>query len=272
MLLGIPPADAVDWNEMSSLHFLVYYTKNKKFAKETLDNAEYYYERIATEIGYPRHSEFWLWDERCKIYIYPDRKSFLEATNQPSWSHGMAEYNTRTIASFVGSKEFLDSILPHEMGHLIFRDFVGFKGQDIKIWLDEGVAQWSEIKKRGEMKAMTKDMYENDSLLLLSDLIRLDIRKYREMDRVFILATRTKENEDGVLFLDADSFVNTYYLCSVSVIGFLIEKYGSDRFARFCRQLRDGDTVEAALKFAYPDYINSIDELEAKWREYLAEY
>ncbi len=263
---------AQDWQELKSEHFIVYFTQDQdtKFAHEVLDKAEVYYRNIASDLGYPRYSEFWLWDKRVKIYIYPDHASFLAATAQPQWSSGMADYKNKQIVSFLWSKGFLESLLPHEMAHLIFRDFVGFKGE-IPLWLDEGVAQWAEEARREEMKFKVQQLFEKDSLLSLEDMMRLDIRNVTEKDRVYIRSTRTKENDKGVVFLSGDNLITTYYLQSVSVVGFLIEKYGSERFADFCRQLHDGKTIEEALKFAYPVYMRNLKELEDRWREYLSE-
>jgi len=261
---------AQQWQELKSEHFIVYFTQDKKFAQEALDKSEVYYQRIASDLGYPRYSEFWLWDKRVKIYIYPDHASYLAATAQPQWSHGMADYKNKQIISFAWSKDFTESLLPHEMAHLIFRDFVGFKSQ-IPLWLDEGVAQWAEEAKRREMKFMVGQLLKKDSLLSLEDMMKLDIRKVTEKDRVYIRSTHTKDNAQGGLFLSGDSIINTYYLQSVSLVDFLLKKYGSDRFTEFCRQLRDGKTIDEALKFAYPVYIRSIKELEGRWREYLSE-
>ena len=258
------------WQELGSDHFINHFTQDKKFAQEILDKAEVYYQRIALDLGYPRYSEFWTWDNRVGIYIYPDKPSFLKATNQPEWSQGMADYTNRQIASFLGSKEFVDSILPHEIAHLIFRDFVGFKGE-IPLWLDEGVAQWEEEAKREDMKSMIRQLYNEDKLLLLDDLMKLDLKIFKEMDRVYIRTTRSKSGEYVILFLSTDVLVATYYLEAVSLIGFLIERYGSTQFAAFCRELRDGKNLEEALRCTYPNHVRNLKELEDKWREYLAE-
>ena len=262
---------AQEWKELGSDHFIVYFNGDEKFAKEVLSNAEVYYRSIAQDLGYPRYSQFWLWDDRAKIYIYPDHASFLKATGQPKWSAGMADYPTRSIVSYAWSKDFMHSLLPHEMAHLIFRDFVGFKGE-IPLWLDEGVAQWAEKKKRKMMKSMIEKLYMEDKLLLVSDLTSLDIRRFKDMDdRVFIREIRTRQGEPGVLFLDINHLVDTYYLESVAVVGFLIERYGSARFADFCRELRDGKMLEDAFRSAYPVHITSLNELEDNWRKYLEE-
>lgn len=263
------PAHAQEWKELSGEHFIVYFTQDESFAKNVSDKAEVYYKRIASELGYPRYSEFWLWDKRVKIYIHPDKKSFLGATGQPEWSEGMADYINKEIVSYVWSEDFMESLLPHETAHLIFRDFVGFKGE-VPLWLDEGVAQWAEEAKRAEIKSRAQELYQDDALLLLSDMMKLKINALKDIDKLFIRPTITKEGEKGVIFLSTENLITTYYLEAVSLVGFLIEKYGSDRFAGFCRDLRDGKALEDALKSAYPEYIRSIDELETAWRKYLA--
>ncbi|MFC1666922.1 hypothetical protein ACFL0P_03540 [Candidatus Omnitrophota bacterium] len=261
-------ACAQDWQDLNGEHFIVKFIQDERFAKDALDKAEVYYRRIAIDLGYPRYSSFWLWENRTKIYIYPDHSSYLKATGQPEWSHGMAEYTQKFVASYNGSGEFLDSILPHEIAHLIFRDFVGFKGE-IPLWLDEGVAQWSEEKRRPQVNAAVKELYIKDSLLTIKDLTELDLRYFKQKNRIYIRATHTREGARGVLFLDTVSLVNTYYLQAFSVVGFLITKYGSDRFADFCRELRGGKSLNDALKSSYALYVPNLDKLEKRWREYL---
>lgn len=262
------PSHAESWQELSGEHFIVYHRGEDKFAKDVLDKAEVYYERIASDLGYPRYSEFWTWDRRVKIYIHPDHASYIKATGQPQWSKGMADYTNKQIVSFVWSQGFLDSLLPHEVAHLIFRDFVGFKGET-PLWLDEGIAQWEEAAKRDALKFLARQFYEKDSLLSLQDMMTWDIKALTDPKRVYIRPTITKDGEKGILFLSSKSFVDTYYLQAASIVGFLMEKQGSSNFAEFCRQLRDGKSMDEALSFAYPTSTRSVSELEDQWRRYL---
>jgi hypothetical protein len=261
---------AQQWQELKGEHFIIYYLSDEAFARKVRDTAEVYYRQIALDLGYPRYSEFWLWDKRVKIYLYPDHSSFLKATGQPEWSQGMADYAKKEIIGYNLSQIFLDSILPHEMAHLIFRDFVGFKGE-IPLWLDEGVAQWAEKNKRDYIKKLIKKAYEEDRLLSLEDLMRLDIRNIRAKEEVYVRSTTSKNGEPRVLFLSGDSLINLYYLESVSLVGFLIETFGSDSFSHFCRQLRDGKRINEALTSTYPNYIRSLEDLERRWRKYLSQ-
>ncbi len=260
----------VVWKELKSDHFIVSFVDNDSFTKDVLDKAEIYYHSIATELGYPRYSEFWLWNDRVKIIIYPDHDSFLEATGREEWSEGVANYEKKQICSYAWSSGFLESLLPHEMTHLIFRDFVGFKGE-VPLWLDEGVAQWTEETQRIKRRQASKKCYEEDGLLSIEDMMAIDVHKLPNKSRVLIRSTKTKSGDEGVLFLSPEAIVNLFYLQGFSLVDFLIERFGTDDFTFFCRQLRDGKNLEEALRFAYPSHIRSLQELEEKWREYLNE-
>ncbi len=264
-----PESRVTTWFLYNSDHFIINYTgKDDKFAKEVALKAEDYYRDIADDLGYARTSNFWTWDKRVKIFAYPDHAAFLQGTGQPEWSEGMADYTRKEISSYQGSPSFLDSILPHEMGHLIFRDFVGFKGE-VPLWLDEGVAQRCEFAKRGQIKALAKEYRKKNIFLMLDDLMRTDIRMVTSKTRVYIKSVRVKDDQLGILFVSGQSLVNTFYLQAASIVFFLIDKYGSDNFANFCRELRDGKNVEDALRFTYPTQVRTIRDLEDRWREYL---
>jgi len=240
-------ARALDWQEIKSEHFIVYFVGGEKFAKDVSRQSEKYYRKIASELGYQRYSGFWTWDHRVKIYIHPDRSSFLNATDQPKWSQGVANYTTKEISSYVWSEGFLDALLPHEMTHLIFRDYVGFKGE-VPLWLDEGVAQWMEPQKREAVKKVIKQLADQGKLLSLDKMMTLDIRR----------------SNDSAL-------VRVYYIQAVSLVSFLVNKYTAARFTNFCRQLRDGKSIVNSLTFAYPVSVRSIEELQEKWLKYINE-
>ena len=89
-------------------------------------------------------------------------------------------------------------------------------------------------------------------------------------EHIYVHTVITKDGAPGVVFLSSTNLVNTYYLEAVSMVGFLMEKYGGERFAVFCRELRDGASLEDALRSAYST-IHTIKDFEDRWKEYLNE-
>ena len=233
------------WKELKGDHFIVYYQGGDDFAKEVLRKSESYYNQISSDLGYARYSNFWQWENRVKIYVYPSQEAYLEGTGGVKWSHGLADYEKKEIHTYQLKEGFLESLLPHEMTHLIFRDYVGFNGQ-VPVWLDEGVAQWEEPAKRAMVRQVMRFMIESGQALSLKVLTETDIRNVS--DTQVVMAS---------------------YIQAVSVIDFLIEDVGSDDFITFCRQLRDGKSFEEALTFAYPTTMRSLNELEEKWKNYV---
>jgi hypothetical protein len=237
-------AYAEDWNELKSEHFVVYYHDGEDFAQNVSQWAEKYYSNIAADLGYARYDNFWTWDKRAKIYIYRSREDYIAGTGAKDWSYGFANYYRKEIVSYSHSTKFIDTLLPHEMAHLIFRDFVGFKGE-VPIWLDEGVAQWEETDKRAAATGLVRTLITYKDTIPLELLMRINIGQ------------ETNENT-----------ARKFYAQAVTLVGFMIEKYGQSKFIQFCRQLRDGATINTALSFTYPESIKDTVELEKEWMEY----
>jgi len=234
-----------DWKEAKSDHFIVYHFEDHAFAKKVIKESERFYKQIAREIGFRRYSNFWTWDNRCKIYIFPTKKTYLEVTGQPNWSGGGADYENRTIFTYRQSENFLISLLPHELTHLIFRDFVGFTGE-IPLWLDEGLAQFEEKEKLLDLRSQVKEIVLKENHIPLRRLTQLDVRGSNNT-----------------------TLVALFYAQASMVVGYLIDEFGSDKFTHFCQQLRDGKPLDEALQFAYPGKFRTIEELEESWVQYV---
>lgn len=230
------------WNEIKGTHFIVYYQgSDKAAASDVLRRAESYYSRIANSLGYSRRSDFWLWDKRCNVYLYANKESFLQ-TNQPNWSSGYAIPEKRTIVSFLGSVEFLNSVLPHEMTHLIFRDFVGINNGSIPLWLDEGMAMSQEEAKRPLFDQLVAKMVDQRKWIPFRSIVQIQSMSGAEM------------NQAAVFYAQAQSMVR-----------FLLESTDPNSFIQFCRNLRDGNLLEDALRKNYQKRFPTIDEFEQDW-------
>ncbi|MDP3791100.1 MAG: peptidase MA family metallohydrolase [Candidatus Omnitrophota bacterium] len=231
------------WEVKKSNHFAVYYkdSESNDYVNEVLKYAEKYYEDMTEQLGF-RRFEFWTWEKQCKIYIYPTAKEYHDSTGQPEWSGAAAYIKERAIKTFVRREEFLETILPHEMAHLIFREFIGYK-TDIPLWLDEGISSLQEEKNRKSHLLIAKVLVKSHVFIPLPKLTRI-VKEGLVMPGVF-------------------------YAEAASVIEFLLEKYGKEKFVDYCRVLRDNKNWEAALKTVYG--FKDLSEMNDGWLKFLSE-
>ncbi|MCM8796171.1 MAG: peptidase MA family metallohydrolase [Candidatus Omnitrophica bacterium] len=233
-----------NWHIAKSTHFIIHY-KNAKgdFIEDLIERAEDYYYRIAEALGFRRYN-FWLWDNRAKIYIYNDLKEYQMATGQPSWSQGATLPKDKIIYTFVGQKGFFETILVHEMGHIIFREFVGFDNPAVPLWLDEGVASYQEKMRVKLAKEIIHKAYKENKFYSLQKL-----------------------NQVNLLNIFNPEFANLFYAEAVSIVNYLIKEFGVDNFVLFCQALRDKRDLERAISYAYP--FRDIQGLDKAWQRYL---
>src|SRR3989338_3309344 len=92
-------ARAETWQQIKEKHFVVLYNfkEDARAAELVLRRAEEYYNKNASQIGYSRYSNFWTWDERVKIIIFPDQNTFLQTTGQPAWSKGYSSRDSKLL-------------------------------------------------------------------------------------------------------------------------------------------------------------------------------
>lgn len=231
------------WKEYRCQHFLIYYHEAPDdFVKNVEQAAEQEYEEIARNLGFTRY-EGWSWDNRAKIYIYDDQEQYMAARNI-SWSHGMALVQQKVIRTFPSAAGFFDSLLPHELGHIIFREFVGYKSR-IPLWLDEGVAMYQEKAKRWGVNKLVAKTIQDGKFIPLKELSHM------------VLSNAT-----------AQDTVELFYEESASIVYYMISELGEYRFVDFCRELKEGSRFEDAIHRAYARFDN-LDDLNNAWVKYL---
>lgn len=235
-------AFAQEWLEKKSRHVIVYYQEKlaSGYAKEVLSRTETYYKTIINNLGF-RRFDFWTWDNRCKIFLYSSQEKYYNGKQRPHWSGGQVNIRERAISSWVEGEGFLDSVLPHEMGHLIFREFVGYQ-KKLPLWLDEGIACFGEIKSRPERLRIARSLVKSKMYIPLEKLTRMNDSK------VIILPT-------------------IFYAQAASVVNFLLKSYGKNGFLDFSREIRDGEDWQEALRKIYG--FKDIFAMEKAWTAYL---
>lgn len=232
------------WNTQKSQHFIVYYQEAPlEYIDELISRAEDYYQSITEELGFTRFQDFWTWDKRAKIHLFKDKEAYLKTTNQPSWSAANVHILKREIYTYINMEDFFEIILPHELGHIIFREFIGYK-RKLPLWLDEGVVSYLEKKKREERLMMARAMVKTAFFMSLEELEKV---------------------EKGSIIMP-----QVFYAESASIIEFFIKAYARDKFVDFCRrlrELRDDQNWSVALFEVYK--FKSLSEMNGKWQEFL---
>jgi len=239
-----PIAEAQDWDVFKSTHFLVYYNKAGQDSLERMtQRAEECYTAITEGLGFTRFN-FWTWDDRAKIYLFDNQEGYMKATGTPAWSGGQVVAFSKVIRTFVTAPDFLDNVLPHEMGHIIFREMVGFYNPSVPLWLEEGVASYQERKRTPGIKKYLSGQIQNGSFMGLNDLERFDLVNSKDREKVEL-----------------------FYLESYSLLDYLISEFGKDRFVLFCQNLRDYKDLRRALALTYS--FGGREELESSWKAYI---
>ncbi len=229
------------WKTEKSQHFIIYYQEaSKDFVEELTDKAENYYNSIIEDLGF-RRFDFWSWENRAKIFLYNNSADYLKDTNSLAWSGAQVWVQNRTIKTFIGQQSFFDSILPHEMTHMIFREFVGLK-IGLPLWIDEGVSCSQEKSYLAMRMKTAKSSIENNTSL--------------KFDKLFQIYAA------GLI-----PAVNDFYAQSASIITFLLNKYDRQQFLDFSRKIRDGIHWQKALLDAYR--FANVEELESAWKNYM---
>lgn len=242
------------FRELNGTHFIVRYTEVDKvsYARKVLAKAEQSYERVSRYIGFSRYSDFWTWEKRVRIVLFPDQISYSRFTGQATWSRGYASrdsrlFRDRTVVTFSGQSRLFEDIIPHEIAHLVLWDLLGDAARQAPVWLEEGIAQLAEEGKKDQVQSPMRSVVSAGNHI------------------PFVLLQKMEPAD-----LTQDQQVSLFYAQSLSIVVFLVEKYGQDSFYRLCKELRDGRSFETALRRVYGGIFDSIADLENRWLTYMS--
>ncbi len=190
---------------------------------------------------------------KAKVTLFPTREAFLKYAYSQDWSgawtwqvlqegeDGQKRVSERAIYTYAEIPNLETSVLPHEVTHLVFREFFGFS-QNIPKWLDEGVALWTEDVTPVEMEEI---VYKS---ALTGELIPLELYFYIQ-----------EYPKNPALF----------YAQAYSLVQFLIKQYGIGQFIQFIKSLSLNNPLEASLLDVYSNEFLDLLDLEVIWKAYL---
>ncbi len=237
---------AKEWEVIKGDNFIVYYRPSdvpEDFARTVMDSVQEEFRNVTTNLGITRY-QGWSGDKRASIYIYKDENDYVQNGGQAGWSHGAALVQTKMIKTYPSDAGFFDSLLPHELGHIILHEYVG-PYADVPLWFDEGVAMYQEKAKRLGTHKIVQEALANGQFIPLSELTLM--RLYNN---------------------SAQKTVELFYAESASVVNFMISELGESHFYKLCHELKEHIPFVDALPKVYM-HINDLDNLNKKWVNYL---
>jgi hypothetical protein len=239
-----------------SMNFEVY-APSKKKAKIVCLKSEKYYKELLRKLRYGG-----ILDKKCRIYVYDNHADYYSSLHAagikiPKWSGGCHlprryfDYGYPVVCGFV-SDSFLKVVLPHELTHAIFAEFVyGTRIEEqrlnsLPLWIDEGMAVY--MQEESDYKKRCKKALKDNEFISLQKLI--SFKKY-----------------------PADEIELAYfYAQSPSLTEFLISAYGGSKFLSLSKKsVFDDEPMDELIEKVYYGKINSLQELENDWVAYIKE-
>ncbi|UCC77271.1 MAG: hypothetical protein JSW37_02610 [Anaerolineales bacterium] len=183
-----------------------------------------------------------------RIIMYANREAFRSAfpyLNQ--WVGGEAFSRASVIVGYAepGGSSLnwaVEQVIPHEISHVLFFQATFHPHSFPPRWLNEGLAILNEARSHSEDMALVRQAVQRGELLSLAEI-------------------------SGGFPADEQK-ATLSYAESLSVVGFILERYGADAMAAFLEAFKNGKATEAAVDHAFG---LSLEELENAWGEYLSQ-
>ena len=196
----------------------------------------------------------WMATRRINFFLYRDLDSFIHGEfSPPPWSIGLAVYDRNAVVmpGMQTTKETL-RVFAHESTHLLFVGYFHERHRDPPSWINEGLATNEEAPSADRPE--TSQWYQ--------DMVATASKSWYPMARFFgITPTRDLDNDQAA--------VGLWYIQAYSVTHFLLRAHTRMQFKDFCDDLRDGGSVESALKRVY--HFHDVADFERAWRVWLAD-
>jgi hypothetical protein len=183
------------------------------------------------------------WTPRCNIVLFPDVRSFVDATGQARTSPGFSTIDLRNgrvgerfIKLRADAERLVEVVLPHEVTHVVLVDL--FPNEPIPRWADEGMAILAEPADAQRRRSDLSAAFAANRLFTVEQI--LTAVDYPADSRHWPL----------------------YHAQSVSLTRFLVHRDTPRRFVEFLRASQ-ADGLEPALRRIYQ--IDGFADLQRLW-------
>jgi hypothetical protein len=212
---------------------LFWYEGDDSFAQELMNACQEGLGKLTQDIGaYP--------ERPIKIYIYASTSDLRGAmVYSQEWTGGVAFADFSIIAISISPAE-LDwgkRALVHELTHLVVHQATFSPYGQLPVWLDEGLAMYSEGELEPDFRSCLEGAIMEDELISVRSLCS-PFSAYSEKACIA-------------------------YAQSYSIVEYLLDNYGQDKMLDLLAVLTQGNTYDGALTEVYGF---DIDGLDALWR------
>ena len=228
--------DRFDWESLSDGNLTLWYYSGSdsdlrfilRTAVEGLQRME---DLLGAKVDFP-----------VKVFRYASADDLREASyyskDKPAGIVTLGEVPFSDTALVSADYEPLD-VLRHELAHIVTRQAVKGPFSNIPAWLDEGTAVYAQSRLlSGEEGALELAIRSND-----------------------VLSVRSMTSSS---LARSSSNVSLFYAEAGSVVSFLVETQGEEKFAQLFAVLKEGTTIDKALQAVYGF---DQDGLDNAWRE-----
>jgi hypothetical protein len=239
---GAVPDDA--WQQRDTTYFTIYYTAAGTEALERYAAVvDGLYEYVAAAFDHGPTPP-------VPLRLYPTTRAYASVNPIARYVEGVVAHADTHVGEIgiavdrvdrAGAQTLRDTVR-HELMHLVLTEL---SADRLPIGFQEGLAQYAE-KEASDRRRLAESLRtaERQGQLLNWEALNEEPRFLRRM--------------------------NVAYPEALSVVTFLVDRYGLGTFKRFLREMaREEQPFQQALETAYGQ---AADALEAEWREYLPSY
>jgi hypothetical protein len=186
---------------------------------------------LGTEVDFP-----------VKVFVYDSAEDMQPVllAGQLSPEHGVITLGEVVVSdtAVVAHDAYALDILRHELSHIVMRNAVKGPFSNLPAWLEEGVAVYSQSQPLADMKSALEAAIKSNRPFTIRSLSSASV------------------GESG-------GSVGLFYGQSYSVVRFLIDDYGEEKFRELLAAFREGNRTDDALMQVYGF---DQDGLENAWR------
>jgi hypothetical protein len=215
---------------------LFWYSGSEDFARRLLEAGRQAVDQLELMTGVQL-------ERPVQIYIYDSPDSMQAATLfSPEWGGGRAFPRHSKVIIGISPDDLSWGIgaVKHELSHVLIGYYTFSCVNSTPIWVDEGLAMYSE----GELDPYSQDLLQS------------------AIDQDSLLSTR----ELGEIFSGDPDLARLAYAQSYSLVSFLLEDFGSDAMLDLLTKFKQGVSEDKALQAVYGF---DRDGLDAAWRAWV---